>query len=120
MVRRRDLVRTVVLDQISDDWECLHQIRIQVDLFSSGCGLIIEAHEILDALGDLISGGLAKAEGIDGMPSIEEIGSPDEAGINDVYFRVTEKGMQLQLSDYPDWPFDDRNVLRPDWKPPEK
>ena len=26
---------------------------------------------------------------------------------------------QLQLSDYPDWPFDDNNVLRSDWKPPE-
>ena len=119
-MHRSELVRRVVLDQISDDYECLHQIRKQVNLFSSGCGLSIETHEIVETLGDLIAHGLAKAEGIDGMPPADEIGSPDEPGIDDVYFRVTEKGMQLQLSDYPDWPFDDRNVLRPDWKPPEK
>ena len=127
MVRRRDLVRMFVLDQISDDYECLHQITKQVADLSSRCAFTIELDEILAALGDLISGGLARAyrfspkvEGIDGTPPIEEIGSPDAPGIDDVYFRVTEKGMQLQLSDYPDWPFDDHNVLRPDWKPPEK
>jgi hypothetical protein len=54
------------------------------------------------------------------MPPIDEIGSPHEYRQDDVHFWVTEKGMQLQLSDYPDWPFDDRNVLRPDWKPPQK
>jgi len=117
----------VVLDQISDDYECLHQITKQVADLTSRCGLTIETPEILAALGDLISGGLARAyrlspkvEGIDGMPPIDQIGSPGEPGIDDVFFWVTEKGMQLQLSDYPDWPFDEDNVLRSDWKPPEK
>jgi len=114
------------LNEICDDYECLHQITKQVADLSSGRGLTIETHEILAALGDLISGGLARAyrfspkvEGIDGMPPTDEIGSPDEYRIDDVHFLVTEKGMQLQLSDYPDWLFDDHNVLRSDWKPPE-
>ncbi len=114
------------MNEICDDYECLHQITKQVALLTSGCGMTVETHEILAALGDLISGGLArayrfspKAEGIDGMPPIDEIGSPDEYRQDDVHFWVTEKGMHLQLSDYPDWPFDDSNVLRSDWKPPE-
>jgi hypothetical protein len=109
----------MVLDQICDGYECLYQITIQLAMLTSRCGLTIETPEVLAALGDLIADGLARAEGIDGMPPIEEIGSPHELGLDDVYFGITDKGMQLQLSDYPDWPFDDNNVPRSDWKPPE-
>lgn len=119
MVRRRDLVRRMVLNEICDGYECLYQITIQLAISTSRCGLTIETPEVLAALGDLISGGLARAEGIEGMPPIEEIGSPHELGLDDVYFRITDKGMQLHLADYPDWPFDDDDVLRLDWKPPE-
>jgi hypothetical protein len=53
------------------------------------------------------------------MPPLNEIGSPHEPDRDDVYFWVTERGMKLQLSDYPEWPYDDNNVLRSEWKPPE-
>ena len=119
MVRRSELIQMFVLNEISDGYECLHQIIKQLNPLSSAAGLTIETSEVIEALRDLIANGLAEADGIDEMPPTDEIGSPDEAGIDDVYFRMTEKGMQLQLSDCPDWPFDDRDVLRPDWKPPE-
>jgi hypothetical protein len=47
-----------------------------------------------------------------------EIQSPRLGGIP-LYFWVTKEGRQLQLADYPAWPFDDDNVLRAGWKPPE-
>ena len=126
MTRRRELVLRIVLNEISDDYENLHQIVKQVGMTTSGCGMNVSLDEILQALSDLIDTRLARAyrfsEGvrpIRGMPPRNEIGSPDEVGLNDVYFWVTRKGMRLQLSDYPDWPFDDNNVLRPDWSPPE-
>lgn len=115
----------MVLNEICDDWECLYQITIQLAMLTSRCGLTIETPEVLAALGDLIADGFAKAcrlsngEKFDAMPPIEEIGSPHELGLDDVYFGITDKGMQVQLSDYPDWPFDEDNVLRSDWKPPE-
>jgi hypothetical protein len=126
MTRRRELVLRIVLNEISDDYENLHQITKQVGMTIAGCGMTVSLDEILQGLTDLIDAKLAKAyrfsdgaHQLPGMPPREEIGSPDEVGINDVYFWVTKKGMRLQLSDYPDWPFDDNNVLRPDWSPPE-
>ena len=128
-MHRKELVRRFVLNEISDDYECLHQIMKQLTPWSSGCGLKIEPPEVIDTLSDLIADGLVKAyrfsgvlndvEAIDGMPPIDEIGSPHEPGRDDAYFWVTGKGMQLQLAKYPDWPYDDNNVLRSDWKPPE-
>jgi hypothetical protein len=124
--RRRELVLRIVLNEISDDYENLYQITKQVRRTSSDCGMTVSLQEILQALADLVAAKLAKAyrlsngvEGIDGMPSAEEIGSPDEPAVEDAFFWITKKGMKLQLADYPDWPFDQNNVLRADWNPPE-
>jgi hypothetical protein len=119
----------LVLNEIADDYENLHQITKQVTPAGSACGLTIETSEILHALRELITADLARAyrlstmsrtaEEIQGMPRAHEIGSPDGSMVSDVFFWVTEKGRQLVLSGNPDWPFDDNNVLRSDWKPPE-
>jgi hypothetical protein len=126
-MRRRALVRTLVLNSIADDYENLEQITKQVASISADCGMTIPPSEILEALGDLVGAGLAKAyqlssnepEEICGMPSANEIGSPFLTTENDIYFWVTKKGMDLQLSPCKDWPFDENNLLRTDWSPPE-
>jgi aryl-alcohol dehydrogenase-like predicted oxidoreductase len=126
-MRRRQLVRTFVLDAIADDYENLEQITKHVTSLSVRCGMTIESSEILQALGDLIAADLAKAyrlsnetaKEIHGMPPSDQIGSPDLTTTGDVYFWVTQDGRRLQLSDYADWPFDGDNLLRSDWNPPE-
>ncbi len=128
MMNRRELVRLIVLNEICDDYENLHQITKQVGRVTSACGMSIATHEILEALRELVESGLAKAyelspwsptKVLDRMPPVEEIGSPDESRIGDVYFWITKKGMQVHMQDCAEWPFDDDNVLRPGWKPPE-
>lgn len=126
MTRRRQLVLRIVLNEISDDYENLHQITKQVRRTSSECGMAVSHPETLQALADLVAARLARAyrlsngvEAINGIPSAEEIGSPDEPNVDDVFFWITPKGMKLQLAGYPDWPFDENNVLRADWSPPE-
>jgi len=126
-MRRSELVRTFVLNGIADDYENLEQITKQVDGLSAGCGMTIQSSEILEALGDLVGAGLAKAyrlsssepEEICKMPAASEIGSPYLTTANDIYFLVTTKGMDLQLSPKKDWPFDENNLLRRDWAPPK-
>lgn len=125
---RRDLVRMLVLREISDDYENLHQITKQIGTSSNKCGLTFKTDEILGALSDLIAGDLAKAyrlsntvEELHGMPPADTIGSPHEPMIGDVYFWVTEKGGRLVLSNYDteEWPFDGDGILKTDWKPPQ-
>lgn len=126
-MRRHQLVRTFVLDAIADDYENLEQITKHVTSLSARCGITIESSEILQALGDLIAADLAKAyrlsnetaEEFHGMPPSDQIGSPHLSTTSDVYFWVTQEGRRLQLSDCADWPFDDDNLLRSDWKSPE-
>jgi len=126
-MRRSELVRTFVLNGIADDYENLEQITKQVDGLSAGCGMTIQSSEILEALGDLVGAGLAKAyqlssnqpEEIIGMPPTNEIGSPNLTTASDIYFWVTKKGMDVQLSPCEDWPFDENNRLRSDRSPPE-
>jgi hypothetical protein len=117
-----------VLNEIADDYENLHQVAKQVASLSSDCGLTIETHEILEALGDLIANDLASAyrlsststaEKLYGMPPADQIGSPDESMMGDIYFWVTEKGRQLVRSRSPDWPFDDDYILKTNWNRPE-
>jgi hypothetical protein len=127
MTRCRELVLRIVLNEISNDYENLHQITKQVRRTSSDCGMTISVHEILQALADLVAAGLAKpyrlsngVKGIDGMPPAGEIGSPDEPDVEDAFFWITKKGMKIHVAECPDWPFDDNNVLRADWIPPKK
>ena len=61
-MNRRELVRKLVLSEISDDCENVDQcIWRHVAEVGAKCGLTIERSEIVDALAELIDGGLAKA-----------------------------------------------------------
>jgi hypothetical protein len=103
------------LDSICDDDENVDQIILRhAAKLGAECGLTIERPEVVDALKGLVEDGLAKArakgEKVEGMPSVDVVEEDFET-----YFYITKKGMELQLSDDVDWPFDDDNNLRPGW-----
>ena len=60
-VKRSEFIRRLVLNYISDDYENVDQcILHDVGKDGTRCGLTIERHEIVAALGQLIEDGLAK------------------------------------------------------------
>jgi|SRR5579862_9698313 len=111
---RAELLRMFVLDAIADDYENLELISGHVTKLGAKCGLTILRSEVFHALAGLIKDGLASAylidrtaEKVQGMPP------PDEVEAH--YFWVTETGRELQLAEYPDWPFDEAGSLRENW-----
>lgn len=120
-MNRRELARMFVLDVIADDYENLEKICMEATGLSVRAGLSIMRSEILQALVDLIKADLAKAYRLTTIPTAEEIqGVPPLEKFGDYYFWVTSKGRNIQVSDYPGWPFDENGLLRTDWVAPEK
>lgn len=114
---RAELLRMFVLDSIADDYENLEIICGDVSAMSTRCGLLIQCADVTQALISLIASGLASpyklrptAIKIEGIPAIEALG--------DYYYLVTEKGREVQLSDYAGWPFGENGELRKDWTVP--
>jgi hypothetical protein len=121
-MNRNELVRRLVLNAISDDFENVDQVILRsVAEDGAKCGLTIDRSEIVDALAGLIEDGLAKAyilsstaphaTELQGMPPIE-IPEDDFK----TYFYITKNGMDLQLSHDISWPFDDERNLKPEWR----
>jgi hypothetical protein len=117
---RRELVRLLVLRQICDDYENVDQIILPgVTRDAARCGLVIERSEIVNALAGLIQDGLAKAyllspfepysTELQGMPPTNVIEKDFET-----YFYATKKGIDLRLSHWTSWPFDEDGELSPD------
>jgi hypothetical protein len=109
-----------VLDAICDDYENIAEITKHVEHLASRCGMTFESAEIVQALGSLMDSGLARGYLLTptSEPPEEIERLPDPGELEKYYFLVTKKGMDLQLSDYEGWPFDDENALRKDWRPP--
>ena len=114
---RAELLRMFVLDAIADDYENLEIICTDVSAMSTRCGLLIQCSDVTQALVSLIESGLASpyklrptAEKIEGIPAID--------ALRDYYYLVTEKGREVQLSDYAGWPFGENGELRKDWVVP--
>jgi hypothetical protein len=123
---RRELVRKLVLNTICDGFENLDQIILP--MVAKDCGDLgiaaPERPEVETSLASLVEEGLAKAydlrnlrDGRDpfsgelpGMPSLDFIEEDFRT-----YFYITQKGMDLHLSDNPEWPFDDEGEPVPNW-----
>src|ERR1043166_2244771 len=102
---RGELIRRLVLDEISDDYENVDQ-TILLDVARDGAklGLSIERADIVDALRSLIGDGLATAfllsqrepysTEIPGMPALDVIEEDFKT-----YFYITKKGIHYQVSD---------------------
>jgi hypothetical protein len=121
-MNRRELVRRLVLNSISDDYENVDQVILR-DVAQDGakCGLTIERPEIVNVLAELINDGLAKAYLLSGTaPHATELGGMPPIDIPEgdfkTYFYITKKGMGLHLFDDPWWPFDDERNLKPGWR----
>jgi len=122
-ISRRELIRLMVLIEVSDDYENVDQVILpHVAKQAAKCGLVIERREIVDALAGLMQDGLAKAyllspfepfsTELEGMPPLDVIEQDFET-----YFYVTKKGKELAAFGDARWPFDDLGELRPDWDP---
>jgi len=122
IMTRHELVRRLVLNAISDDFENVDQVILRsVAEDGAKCGLTIERSEVVQALSGLIDDGLAKAyllsgrdpfsNELQGMPALDVVEKDFKT-----YFYITKKGMDLHLFDDTWWPFDDERNLKPGWR----
>jgi hypothetical protein len=118
---RSDLIRRLVLNHISDDYENVDQCILRnVARDGAKCGLIIARPEVVEALTWLVENGLARAYILSGiapystelqaMPPLDVVEEDFET-----YFYITPKGTDLHLSDGSWYPFDEDDNLRLDW-----
>ena len=116
---RNELIQILALDVIADDYESFDKTVADVSTLGRNCGITIGAWEIAEALRILIKSDLARAYRLSPSHTFEPIrGLPAADGMEERYFWVTEKGRELQLADFPGWPFDEKGLLRADWSPP--
>lgn len=104
---RSEVVRRLVLNSISDDFENVDQVILRdVAEDCAKCGLTIDRSEVVEALAGLIGDGLAKAYRLsatsDDPFSGELNGMPPMDAVEEdfkTYFYITRKGMELHLSE---------------------
>jgi hypothetical protein len=127
-MKRREFVQRLTLNAICDDFENVDQVILpQVAERGKKCGLAISRSEIVEALSALVEQGLAKAYNLSGSDKNPFSGELQGMPVLDLveedfrtYFYITKQGMDVHLSDDKWWPFDDEDVLRHDWNPPEQ
>ena len=116
---RNEILRMFILDVLADDYENLEKIRREVTELGARAGLTIEQPEISRGVTDLTDSGLVRAYRLSPTRPAEELqGVPPPEEVEDLYYWLTDKGREIQLSDYPQWPFDEAGNLRGDWRPP--
>ncbi len=116
---RSELIPMFVLNAICDFYKDLEEISKDVFSLGTRCGLTIQASDIKEGLKNLIESGLAEAALLPPTsPAVRLDGVPASYESDYLYFFITPKGTELQLKDYEPWPFDEKNVLRKDWRPP--
>jgi hypothetical protein len=105
---RNELVRRLVLNAITDDYENVDQVILRsVAKDGAKCGIVIERADVVNALASLVEDGLAKAYLLSGTvsgtgPFATEIqGMPRLDAVEEyfkTYFYVTNEGMDLHCS----------------------
>ncbi len=102
----------MVLNEISDDYENVDQVILRnIRGDKDKLGFTVERSEIVNALAELIEGGLAKAYLLSATEPARELQSMPPLDVIEenfkTYFYITKKGMDLHLSDDTWWPLDD-------------
>jgi hypothetical protein len=116
---RNEILRMFILDVIADDYENLEKIQNEVGKLGIRAGLGIEPPEITRELIGLIKSGLVRAYRLSPTQPVEEVqGVPPPQEVDGLYYWLTDEGKEIQLADYPHWPFDETGNLRRDWSPP--
>lgn len=116
-MKRDQLVRMFVLEEISDDYEDLERISKGVNKLGARCGLTIAHQEILSALANLIEVGMANAYRLEATREAPKPlpGVPPDDEMEEYYFWITRKGREHHLAADSEWPFQDDGTLKPDW-----
>ena len=112
-----ELLRLMVLNEISDDYENVDQIIFpNVARQCAKLGLVIQRPQIVQALSELVNDDFAKAYLLSAKEPIRELKRmPALRRIEKsfrTYFYATRKGLDLHVHDDPSWPFDDEGELR--------
>ena len=112
----KDLLRTLVLSAIADNYENSDWITENVVHLAGECGFLVERPDVERTIGDLIGEGLARAYRLTATedPAEEMTGIPTAAEFGDAYFLMCESGLAV-LRSFP-WPFDDDDVLQEDFR----
>jgi len=116
-VTRKDFIRRAVLNACCDDWENIDQQMLQQAAeYCAKCGITIGRPDVVETLAELLKDGLVQAYGppsgypLDAMPAVDQ---PEE--YFETYFYLTDKGMELHMSDNPSDALDYHGKLRPNW-----
>jgi hypothetical protein len=121
-MNRRELVRRLVLNAMSDDYENVDQVILpSVAEDGAKCGLIIGRSEVVQALAGLVEDGVAKAYLLSGTaPNVTELRAMPPIDIPEehfkTYFYITKKGLDVHVSDDTWYPMDDEGNLKPAWR----
>jgi hypothetical protein len=108
----KELIRRLVRNSISDDYENVDQVILRdVARDCAKLGITVERADVVDALGELIKDGLARAYNLSSTEPVKELQGMSPLDFAEEYFEtyfyITGKGMDLHLSDDTWWPFDD-------------
>ena len=108
LMHRSELIRRMVLNEISDDYENIDQIILPAVVRESAKhGVTVRRSEIVNALTELVNEGLAKAYFLSSdAPAMEIEGVPRLEAIEkdfQTYFLITPKGMAHHLADDSWW-----------------
>jgi aryl-alcohol dehydrogenase-like predicted oxidoreductase len=86
------LIRNMVMDAITNDYEDFTTIVREVRNWATEGGLQVEIGEVADALMGLIDTGLAKAYRLSSSSQTELEGRPDADALEDYYYLLTSEG----------------------------
>lgn len=115
---RDELIRMLVLNEISDDYEESEHVFENVSERGRNCGISVEVSDVNRTLLELVNSGSAKAYDLWKNPP-EELQTVPEDDLSKYYYWITPKGLEAHSS-FEGWPFDDEGVVLPGWIPPSQ
>ncbi|HWB85275.1 MAG TPA: hypothetical protein VG675_14120 [Bryobacteraceae bacterium] len=111
-MERSEVIRRMVLNEISDDYENVDQVILpNVARECANLGIIVERSQVVEALAELVESGLAKAYRLSCIEPAEELRDMPPVDVVEehfkTYFYISEKGLEVHLSDDASPPFDE-------------
>lgn len=97
-------LKEYVLGAISDDYESLETLLVEIAYWAEQSGATVNIQEVVEALEGLIREGLAEAFSFPGKPPWVAQSTPYSADhVGDLWFYVTPKGKQMAIALQEEW-----------------